>query len=121
MKPCQNSFRAFDGTRRDVIGKIEIPLLIGPTEYVVDFTVMDIKPSYNCLLGRPWIHSAGAVPSSLHQKLKFVTEGKLVSVEGEQDIIASVTSDTPYVQPDEEAEECSFRALEFESVTFVGE
>lgn len=66
MKECQNIVKAFDGTERRVMGRIEIPLLIGPNTYEVDFLVMDIKPSYNCLLGRPWIHSAGAVPSSLH-------------------------------------------------------
>ncbi|MFQ6657414.1 hypothetical protein Gotur_027093 [Gossypium turneri] len=62
MKSCQNVVRAFDGTEKRVMGRIDIPLLIGPTIYEVDFLVMDIKPSYNCLLGRPWIHSAGAVP-----------------------------------------------------------
>ncbi|XP_040960233.1 uncharacterized protein [Gossypium hirsutum] len=70
MKTCQNIMRAFDGTERRVMGRIEIPHLIGPSMYDVGFLVMDIKHSYNCLLGRPWIHSAGAVPSSLHQKLK---------------------------------------------------
>ncbi|XP_050920042.1 uncharacterized protein LOC127137643 [Lathyrus oleraceus] len=28
--------------------------------------VMDINPAYSCLLGRPWIHAAGAVASTLH-------------------------------------------------------
>ncbi|XP_016676201.1 uncharacterized protein [Gossypium hirsutum] len=75
MKTCQNVVRAFDGTERKVMGGIEIPLLIGPSTYEVDFLVMDIKPSYNCLLGRQWIHSMKAVLSLLHQKLKFITEG----------------------------------------------
>ncbi|XP_040955952.1 uncharacterized protein [Gossypium hirsutum] len=108
MKTCQNIVRVFDGTERRVMGRIEIPLLIGPSTYEVDFLVMDIKPSYNCLLGRPWIHSAGAVPSSLHQKLKLVTEGRLVTINVEEDIIAAVTSDAPYVGTEEEAIECSF-------------
>ncbi|KAA3479928.1 hypothetical protein EPI10_020401 [Gossypium australe] len=71
-KTCQNIVRAFDGTERRVMGRIEIPLLIGLNTYKIDFLVMDIKPSYNCLLGRPWIHTAGPVPSSLHQKLKTI-------------------------------------------------
>ncbi|XP_040940175.1 uncharacterized protein [Gossypium hirsutum] len=66
MKTCQNVVRAFDDTEREVMGRIDIPLEIGPSIYEVDFLVMDIKPSYIFLLGRPWIHSAGAVPSSLH-------------------------------------------------------
>ncbi|XP_040956084.1 uncharacterized protein [Gossypium hirsutum] len=121
MKSCQNIVRAFDGTERKVMGRIEIPLLIGPNTYEVDFLVMDIKPSYNCLLGRPWIHSAGAVPSSLHQKLKLVTEGWLVTVDAEEDIIASVTSGAPYVGVDDDTVECSFRSLEFVNATFVTE
>ncbi|XP_052485093.1 uncharacterized protein LOC105779112 [Gossypium raimondii] len=108
MKSCQNIVRAFDGTERKVMGRIEIPLLIGPNIYEVDFLVMDIKPSYNCLLGRPWIHSAGAVPSSLHQKLKLVTEGRLITIDAEEDIIASVTVCKTYLGTDDEAVECSF-------------
>ncbi|PKI58744.1 hypothetical protein CRG98_020864 [Punica granatum] len=37
----------------------------------------------NYIIGR--IHSAGAVPSSLHQWLKFVVEEKLITVKGEED------------------------------------
>ncbi|XP_052877310.1 uncharacterized protein LOC128283938 [Gossypium arboreum] len=107
MKTCQNVVRAFDGTERNVMGRIELPLQIGPSTYEIDFLVMDIKPSYNCLLGRPWIHSAGAVPSSLHQKLKLITEGRLVTINAEEDIIASVTSNAPYVGTDDEAIEWS--------------
>ncbi|KAA3486472.1 aldehyde dehydrogenase family 2 member C4-like [Gossypium australe] len=86
-----------------VIGRIEIPLLIGPNTYEVEFSVMDIKPSYNCMLGRPWIHSAGAVPSSLHQKMKLVMEV------------------THHIRVDEEAIECFFRSLEFVNATFIVE
>ncbi|RDY01971.1 hypothetical protein CR513_14635, partial [Mucuna pruriens] len=38
--------------------------------------VMDIQPAYNCLLGRPWIHAAGAVlfiPASKGQILSRLT------------------------------------------------
>ncbi|XP_052877211.1 uncharacterized protein LOC108451631 [Gossypium arboreum] len=63
----------------------------------------------------------GAVPSSLHQKLKFITEGRLVTVNAEEDIIAPVTSDAPYVGIDDEAIECSFRSLEFVNATFIVE
>ncbi|KAA3481494.1 hypothetical protein EPI10_021855 [Gossypium australe] len=121
MKTCQNIRRAFNGTERRVMGKIEIPLLNGPNTYEVDFLVMDIKPSYNCLLGRPWIHPAGAVPSSLHQKLKLVTKGRLVMTNAEEDIIASITSDAPYVGIDDKAIKYSFRSLELVNVTFIVE
>ena len=121
LKPCHSTVRAFDGTRREVMGKIEIPLEVGPYIYEVEFQVMDITPSYNCLLGRPWIHSAGAVPSSLHQKVKFIMDGCLVTVEGEEDIVASISADAPYLEVSKDAVECSFRSLEFINATFVAE
>ena len=82
---------------------------------------MDISPSYNCLLGRPWIHIARAVPSTFHQKIKFVTEGQLVCLSAEEDMIAVTSLGAPYVEIDEKAMECSFRSLEFVNAMYVGE
>ena len=82
---------------------------------------MDISPSYNCLIERPWIHIAGAVPSTLHQKIKFVTEGQLVCVSTEEDMIVATSSGASYVEIDEKAIECSFRSLEFVNAMYVGE
>ena len=60
--------RAFGGSRQDVRGEIDLPIKIGPHVCQITFQVMDINPAYNCLLGRPWIHLVGVVPSMLHQK-----------------------------------------------------
>ncbi|GKV01716.1 hypothetical protein SLEP1_g14257 [Rubroshorea leprosula] len=60
INQCNTVIRAFDGTKRNVIGKIELPVEIGPMTFEVDFFVMDISPTFNMLLGRPWIHVAGA-------------------------------------------------------------
>ena len=35
------------------------------------------------LLGRPWIHAAGAFPSTLHQILKFIWEDHEIVIHGE--------------------------------------
>ena len=75
MKHSKMVVRAFDGTRRKVTDEIEIEMQIGSCTFNVEFQVMDISPSYNCLLGRPWIHIVGVVPSTLYQKIKFVIEG----------------------------------------------
>jgi len=66
MKPSATIVRAFDGSRREVMGEITLPVQIGPVTFEITFQVMDITPAYTCLLGRPWIHCAGAVPSTLH-------------------------------------------------------
>ncbi|RVW40891.1 hypothetical protein CK203_094284 [Vitis vinifera] len=44
------------------MGTLEIELLIGPATFVAVFQVLRIPTSFNLLLGRPWIHRAGAIP-----------------------------------------------------------
>ena len=41
---------------------------------------MDIKSNFNLLLGRPWLHGPGFVPSTLHQKIKFLLDGALITI-----------------------------------------
>ncbi|XP_040937950.1 uncharacterized protein [Gossypium hirsutum] len=89
MKTCHNVVRAFDETERKVMGRIDIPLEIGPNTYEVDFLL--------------------------------VTDGRLITINAEEDIIAAVTSKPPYVETNEEAIECSFRSLEIVNATFISE
>ncbi|KAF1866016.1 hypothetical protein Lal_00013696, partial [Lupinus albus] len=119
LGPSSTVVKAFDGARRDVLGEIELPIKIGHCTFKVLFQVMDINPSFSCLLGRPWIHSAGTIPSSLHQKVKFITGGRLIRVMGEEDTLVSQLSDAPYVEADSEALEASFRALEIENASSI--
>ena len=53
--------------------------------------------------------------------MKFIMDGCLVTVEGEEDIVASVSADAPYLEVNKDALECSFRSLEFVNATFVAE
>ncbi|XP_073219742.1 uncharacterized protein [Cicer arietinum] len=121
LKPSAMVVKAFDGSRRQVIGEIALPIQIGPHNFGITFQVMDIKPAYSCLLGRPWIHAAGPVTSTLHQKLKFIVNNKLVIISGEEDMIVSHLSSTGYIEDTEEAIETSFQALEIANAVFMGE
>ncbi|KAL2322303.1 hypothetical protein Fmac_026682 [Flemingia macrophylla] len=56
------------------------------------------------------------VPSTLHQKVKFVVGDKLVTVQAEDDMLISKPSTLPYVDAVEEAIETSFQALEIANV-----
>ena len=94
--------KAFDGSRKTVIGEVDLHVKIGPSDFQITFQVMDIHPAYSCLLGRPWIHEAGAVTSTLHQKLKFVKNGKLVIVGGEKALLVSHLSSFSYVEAKDE-------------------
>ena len=93
MKHTTTIVREFNGTKREVTGEIEIEVQIGSCTFNVEFQVMDISSSYICLLGKPWIHIAGAVPSTLHQKIKFVAKEQLVCITVEEDMIAATSSE----------------------------
>ncbi|KAI5384904.1 hypothetical protein KIW84_071767 [Lathyrus oleraceus] len=64
---------------------------------------------------QPWIHEAGAVTSTLHQKLKFVKNDKLVVVGGEKALLVSHLSSFSYVEAEEEVG-TSFQALSITEV-----
>ena len=51
MRPSSMVVRAFDCSRRDVRGEIDLLIQIGPYTCQITFQVMDVNPAYNCLLG----------------------------------------------------------------------
>ena len=110
MKKSQMVVRAFDGTKREVLGNIKLLIQVGPCTFDSEFIV-------NCLLGRPWIHMAGAMPSTLHQKVKFIVEESLITVVADEDMIATTTVATPYLEVKEDAIECSFQSFEIATAT----
>ncbi|RDX79144.1 hypothetical protein CR513_40457, partial [Mucuna pruriens] len=97
------------------MGEITLPIRIGPTTFDITFQVMDIRPAYSCLLGRPWIHATRAVPSSV----KFIAYQQLISVMGEKELMINIPLPTEYVEGDEEALEASFQTLEIVGKTSV--
>ena len=50
----------------------------------VDFIVVDAFSPYTAIMGRPWLHSLGAVSSTLHQKVKYPSEGQVLEIVGNQ-------------------------------------
>ncbi|XP_070002634.1 uncharacterized protein [Nicotiana sylvestris] len=83
VRECHVNVRAFNGAQRSAIGEIDLALQIGHVEFIIEFQVLDISATYNLLLGRPWIHMAGAVPSTMHQNVKFVWSHQEVVIHGE--------------------------------------
>ncbi|XP_058746113.1 uncharacterized protein LOC131618983 [Vicia villosa] len=104
--------KAFDGSKRNLIRDIDLHIHIRPNDFEITFQIMDIYPAYSCLLGRLWVHSAGAITYTLHQMLKFVVNDKLITVYGEKTIFVSQLSSAPNVNADIEEIGTQFEALE---------
>ena len=50
----------------------------------IDFIVVDAYSSYTAIVARPWLHTLGAVSSTLHQKIKYLSGGKIEEILGDQ-------------------------------------
>ncbi|XP_070032879.1 uncharacterized protein [Nicotiana tomentosiformis] len=64
--------------------EIALPINVAGTVQETKFHVIEGDMRYNALFGRPWIHNMRAVPSTLHQALKFPVSGDVKTVYGEQ-------------------------------------
>ncbi|XP_023889758.2 uncharacterized protein LOC112001811 [Quercus suber] len=74
----------FDGKVVIPEGQIFMLVNMEGKEVMVMFIVVTSFSPYTAILGRPWIHAMGAVPSTLHVKVKFPTEHGIAVVRGSQ-------------------------------------
>ena len=87
--PSRQAVKAYDGTQRTIIGTLTTHVMIRLIRYSVFFQVLRIQSSFNLLSGRPWIHEAGAIPFSFHQKVKFIHEGRIITIQSDKDVVTS--------------------------------
>ncbi|XP_070011081.1 uncharacterized protein [Nicotiana sylvestris] len=76
--------KPFDGSQKATIREIYLCLQMGPTWFDIEFQVLYISATYNILLGRPWIHAAGAVASTIQQAMKFKWNHQEVIIHGDE-------------------------------------
>ena len=46
----------------------------------VDFIIVDAYSPYTVIIARPWLHTLGVVSSTLHQKVKYPSEGQIKEI-----------------------------------------
>ena len=76
----------FDGQMMIPEEQISLPMNMEGKELMVTFIVVASFSLYMVILGRPWIHVIGAVPSTRHVKVKFCTEQGITIVKGNQQV-----------------------------------
>ena len=57
---------SFEGKMVVPKGQIRLPMQTGSDVIEVDFIVVDAFSPYTAIMDRPWLHSLGAVSSTLH-------------------------------------------------------
>ena len=64
-------------------GQIRIPVQVGSKVVEVDFIVVDAYSPYTAIVARPWLHTLGAVSSTLHQKVKYLSGDRIEELIGD--------------------------------------
>ena len=77
---------SFEGKTVIPKGQIRLPIQTDSEVVEVDFIVVDSYSPYTVIVARPWLHALSAVSSTLHQKVKYPSEGQVKEILGNQSI-----------------------------------
>ena len=84
LTPYSSPLVSFEGNVIIPKGQIILPMQTGSEVVEVDFIVVDAYSPYTAIVARPWLHTLGAVSSTLHQKVKYPSEGQIEEILGDQ-------------------------------------
>nr|XP_016505890.1 PREDICTED: uncharacterized protein LOC107823711 [Nicotiana tabacum] len=92
LVPKAHTLSGFDNS--SIVTKGEVILTTFAEGVVKDtkFQVVEMYMAYNMILGRPWIHEMEAVPSTLHQVIKFSSQWGIREIRGDQQTSRSINS-----------------------------
>ena len=83
LTPYSSPLVSFEGKVIIPKGQIRLPVQTGSETVEVDFIVVDAYFPYTAIVARPWLHTLGAVSSTLHQKVKYLSEGQIEEILGD--------------------------------------
>ena len=75
---------SFEGKMVVPKGQIRLPMQADTDVVEVDFIVVDAFSPYTAIMGRPWLHSLGAVSSTFHQTVKYPSGDQVLEIVGSQ-------------------------------------
>ena len=74
----------FNGATTLTVGDIALSIKAGPVTQQVLFSVVEDLGPYNAIVGRTWLHTMKAVPSTYHQTISYLTASEQVNLQGSQ-------------------------------------
>ena len=86
LTPYSSPLVSFEGKIIIPNGQIRLPVQTGSETAEVDFIIVDTYSPYTAIVARPWLHTLGVVSSTLHQKIKYPSEGQIEEILGDQDM-----------------------------------
>ena len=111
LTPYSSPLVSFEG--KIIIPKGQIRLLVQTDSEVVevDFIVVDAFSPYIVVVARPWLHTLGAISSTLHQKVKYPFGGQIKEILGDQALARQCMVAAIQHKPEAEPSACEEKGL----------
>ena len=87
LTPYNSPLVSFEGKVIIPKGQIRLPMQTSLETVEVDFIVVGAYSPYTAIVAKPWLHTLGAVSSTLHQKIKYPSGGKIEEILGNQTMV----------------------------------
>ena len=84
LTPYSSPLVSFEGKIIIPKGQIRLSVKIGSEVVEVDFIVVDAYSPYTIIVAKHWLHTLGVVSSTLHQKVKYLSDGQIKEILGDQ-------------------------------------
>ncbi|XP_065619493.1 uncharacterized protein LOC136063271 [Quercus suber] len=84
LTPYNSPLVSFEGRVVTPKGQIRLPVQTGSEVVEVNFIIVDVYSPYTAIVAKPWLHTLGAVSSTLHQKVKYPSEWQVCEIRGDQ-------------------------------------
>ena len=75
---------SFEGKMVVPKGQIRLPVQTGSSVVEVDFIMVDVFSPYTAIMGKPWLHTLGAISSTFHQKVKYPSGDQVLEILGSE-------------------------------------
>ena len=92
-------------------GQIILPIQTGLKVVEVDFIIEDAYSPYTAIVARPWLHTLEVVSSTLHQKVKYPSEGQVREIMGSQSMAKQCMVVAILYRPEAESSASTERGL----------
>ncbi|XP_070013753.1 uncharacterized protein [Nicotiana sylvestris] len=90
--PKVHTLSGFDNSSVVTKGEVTLTTFAEGIAKDTKFQVVEMEMAYNMILGRPWIHEMDAVPSTLHQVIKFPSPWGICQIRGDQHTSRAINS-----------------------------
>ena len=111
LMPYNSPLISFEGKIVIPKGQVKLPVKTGSEVVEVNFILVDTYSPYTTIVARPWLHTLGAVSSTLHQNVKYPSDGQIEEILGDQAMARQCMVAAIQHKPEAEPSVCGEKGL----------